>query len=632
MKNAVIYARYSSQGQNEQSIEGQIRICTEYAESQGYTVVRVYTDKARSGTNDHRPDFQKMIADAESGAFEQIIVYKFDRFARNRVDSIMYKAQLKKRYGIRVVSATEPVSDDEGGEFYEMFLEWNDEKYSQRLSKRVHDGLDTSVKNGTYCGGYLIYGYKLIDTDKRGNKGIIHRVAIDEEQAEIVRFIFTEYAHGTPKKEIADELNKRHVLYKGKPFTYRTFENRLSNRKYTGDCMHGKRVCTNTYPAIIDKATFAAVQKRLEKNKILAGANSAVEPYILTGKAFCGFCGDSMTAGGGTSHTGAKHYYYVCHSKRKGGCRKSSENKNTLEFTVANAVYEFLSRRENAEIVAQDTINYYEQRTCEDSLRSIEARIRHAKDEAEQLTNAFILARNDMLRANIERKMQEIEILIKDLSASKAQVELERGKKCTKEKIIDFIAEMLKCDPADKEYQKQLIDNLVYKVFVYDDHIITYLTFGNDKEIKEISLADNDKAIDELKVQPLSSLVPVIGVEPIRVISPPDFESGASANSTTPAKQFKCTSCADFCQAFFICYLNSHSVYRSYASSISRASVLSLSASSSGANTLIDDPKDNSFFTSPSVNGTSADATSFVPRSVTAFLPSQSIIASETVG
>ena len=271
-----------------------------------------------------------MISDADSGAFEQIIVYKFDRFARNRVDSIMYKAQLKKRYGIRVVSATEPVSNDEGGEFYEMFLEWNDEKYSQRLSKRVHDGLDTSVKNGTYCGGHLIYGYKLIDTDKRGNKGIIHRVAIDEEQAAVVRYIFTEYAKGTPKKEITDELNKRHVLYKGKPFTYRTFENWLSNRKYTGDCVHGKRVCTNTYPAIIDKATFAAVQKRLEKNKILAGANSAVEPYILTGKAFCGFCGDSMTAGGGTSHTGAKHYYYVCHSKRKGGCRKSSENKNNL--------------------------------------------------------------------------------------------------------------------------------------------------------------------------------------------------------------------------------------------------------------------------------------------------------------
>lgn len=140
-------------------------------------------------------------------------------------------------------------------------------------------------------------------------------------------------------------------------------------------------------------------------------------------------------------------------------------------------------------------------------MRSIEARIRHAQDEAEQRTNAFILARNDMLRANIEKKMTEQEILLKDLYASKAQIELERGQKQTKEKIIDFIVDMLKGDPTDKGYQKLLIDNLVYKVFVYDDHIITYLTFGNDKEIKEISLADNDKAFSAIKVQPLSSMV-----------------------------------------------------------------------------------------------------------------------------
>jgi DNA invertase Pin-like site-specific DNA recombinase len=121
---AVIYARYSSQGQNEQSIEGQVRICKEFAEQKGFHIVKTYIDKARTGTNDNRPDFQKMIGEAASGAFRHIVIYKFDRFARNRIDSIMHKAQLKKHFGIKVVSATEPVSDDEGGEIYEMFLEW----------------------------------------------------------------------------------------------------------------------------------------------------------------------------------------------------------------------------------------------------------------------------------------------------------------------------------------------------------------------------------------------------------------------------------------------------------------------------------------------------------------------------
>ena len=123
MNNCVIYARFSSHGQNEQSIEAQVRICKEYAENKGIKTVNIYTDKAKTGTNDARPAFQRMIKDAQSGAFQFIIVYMFDRFARNRRDSIMYKELLKEKYGIRVVSALEPIAEDEGGEFYEMFLE-----------------------------------------------------------------------------------------------------------------------------------------------------------------------------------------------------------------------------------------------------------------------------------------------------------------------------------------------------------------------------------------------------------------------------------------------------------------------------------------------------------------------------
>ena len=129
------------------------------------SVLKVKTSKVSRlksvyAKNDARPAFQRMIADAKSGAFQYIIVYMFDRFARNRRDSIMYKEMLKEE-GIKVLSALEPIAEDEGGEFYEMFLEWNAEKYSKRLSKRVRDGLDISAANGSYCGGTLIYGYKL---------------------------------------------------------------------------------------------------------------------------------------------------------------------------------------------------------------------------------------------------------------------------------------------------------------------------------------------------------------------------------------------------------------------------------------------------------------------------------------
>ena len=110
MENCVIYARFSSHGQNEQSIEAQVRICKEYAENKGLDVVNLYTDKAKTGTNDARPAFQKMISDAKTGAFQYIIVYMFDRFARNRRDSIIYKETLKEKYGVKVISALEPIA------------------------------------------------------------------------------------------------------------------------------------------------------------------------------------------------------------------------------------------------------------------------------------------------------------------------------------------------------------------------------------------------------------------------------------------------------------------------------------------------------------------------------------------
>lgn len=506
--NAVIYPRFSSHGQNEMTIEGQIRICREYAESQGYNVVGIYPEKARTGTNDSRPAFQRMIKDAASGQFQYIIVYMFDRFARNRHDSILYKEMLKRDYGIKVLSATQPISDDEGGEFYEMFLEWNDEKYSKRLSKRIKNGLDTCVENGTFTGSRVPFGYRLIDTDRKGKKGTIHKVAIDEEQAEIVRYIFTEYAKGVDKKVIADALNAQGKRVNGKQFSIRTFEKWLTNPKYTGEYYFGERLCTKTYPAIIDKLTFAEVQKRLASNKILAGANSAVEPYILTGKLFCGRCGTAMVSDGGTSCNGKKHYYYACKQKKKGLCHKSRENKDNLEMQVAQAVKDFLSDKRNADRAAADTIAYYEQRTGDNGLRSIETRITQAQQEVENLTNAFIEAKSALLRAGIEKKMQDFETLLADLQAQKSQIELERGRQVTKQQILAFVAELIKGEPTDKEYQRKIIDNLVFMVYVYDNEIITYLNFCVDKTIERVRLDETNAAIESLKnVQTLSPLL-----------------------------------------------------------------------------------------------------------------------------
>lgn len=503
MNNCVIYARFSSYGQNEQSIEAQVRICKELAQNKELKVINIYSDKARTGTNDARPSFQRMIADAKSGAFQYIIVYMFDRFARNRRDSIIYKEMLKEKYGIKVISALEPIAEDEGGEFYEMFLEWNAEKYSKRLSKRVRDGLDISIANGTYCGGYLIYGYKISLEMIDGKPGkVIKKVSINEEEAKIVKYAFEEYDKGIAKKDIAASLNAQGYRLKGKQFTGKSFDKWFLNEKYTGEFSFGGRICNNMYPEIVSKKLFESVKKRLNKNRHFAGGVATAKiDYILTGKLFCGICETDMVSDGGTGKTGKQHHYYTCKKRRKHECKKSRENKDNLEFYVTSCVVDFLRDKKNAEIAVNDVLNYYEKRTDINNLKSIESKIAHIQKEVENLADAFVKAKSSLLQNTIEKKMKEFEILLDDLHFQHAKLELEQGYKFAKQDILDFIGELLIGDKNDKKYQQKVIDNLVSKVFVSDDNTVVYLNIKGGEKTEAISLEDTKEAIKAVGVQ-----------------------------------------------------------------------------------------------------------------------------------
>ncbi len=492
MENGIIYARFSSQSQNEQSIEAQIRICSEFAENKGIKIVNTYADKAKSGTNDHRPAFQKMVSDAQTGAFKYIIVYMFDRFARNRRDSIMYKEMLKEKYGIKVLSALEPISDDEGGEFYEMFLEWNAEKYSKRLSKRIKDGIDTSIANGTFCGGVVPYGYKLeVEPSLTNPNKFVKRVVINEEEAKIIRFVFEQYDKGYTKKKIADMLNEEGYRFNGKPFVARSFDSRITNEKYTGEFKFGGRECKNMYPAIIDKDLFLRVQEKLNKNKhVLGGQETAKVPYLLTGKLFCGHCGSEMTADKAIGGSGKVHSYYVCKKKRKNECPKRREDKDNLENYVVSCVVNFLNDKSNAEMAVNDVFAYYEKRTEENNIKTIAAKIANIQNEADKLVDAFINAQSQLLKNKIETKMAEYEQLLSDLESQKAKLEFERGCKITKKDLLAFIDELLHGDINDKDYQKQIIDHLVSQVFVTDDNTTIFFNLRGGKDTEKLTIED----------------------------------------------------------------------------------------------------------------------------------------------
>ena len=122
LKTAVIYARYSCDQQTEQSIEGQLRVCEEYAQRNNILILNTYIDRAMSGTNDNRPDFQKMIKDSAKKSFDYVLVYKLDRFSRNKFEATIHKKTLKDN-GVKVLSAMENIPDTPEGIILESLLE-----------------------------------------------------------------------------------------------------------------------------------------------------------------------------------------------------------------------------------------------------------------------------------------------------------------------------------------------------------------------------------------------------------------------------------------------------------------------------------------------------------------------------
>ena len=163
-------------------------------------------------------------------------------------------------------------------------------------------------------------------------------------------------------------------------------------------------------------------------------------------------------------------------------------------------VQDFLSDKANIERAVTDTIAYYEQRTGADGLKSVETQIAKTTAAVENMTNAFIQAQNALLRQNIENKMREYEVLLQDLERQREQILAERGKQITRADVYAFVAELIKGDPNDKVYQKQLIDNIIAMVYVYDDCVIPYLTIGNDKSIQRTRLAECGRVQSQLLI------------------------------------------------------------------------------------------------------------------------------------
>ena len=455
MKTAVIYARYSSDSQSEQSIEGQLRVCEDYAKQNDIMIINTYIDRAMTGTNDMRPDFQRMLRDSARREWNYVLVYKLDRFSRNKYEATIHKNTLKNN-GVKVVSAMENIPDSPEGIILESLLEGMNQYYSAELAQKVKRGMKESRLKGNYQGGGLPYGYKVVDK----------KVLIDEEKAETVRFIFEQYSIGVYVKDIIMALTVRGVLYNGKPFAKNTVYNILKNEKYSGVYYHEDERVDNMYPKIIPTHIYETVRAKVEKNR--NGRRSTKAVYLFRHKMRCGCCGHPISADTGTARNGEVKRYYKCQGRKayRNGCEQSVYGKEALEGAIISAIIKELAKPHVINGIVKNLLKAQERYCAENPKLKTIIREKNKIDNA--LDNLISAIEQGIVSKTTNKRLHELE---EQQEALERELIIERSKtsvKMSESFIREYYEEALRLEAP------MIINMLVKEIVLYNDRIEIY--------------------------------------------------------------------------------------------------------------------------------------------------------------
>lgn len=476
---AACYVRYSSTAQDDGfSIEAQTNAIYAYAEKNGYDIQYYYEDKAKTGTNDNRPQFQQMIADAKQHLFECVIVHKGDRFSRNRLDATTYKNILKNN-DVEFISVTEDFGSGAEADMMEAMQEVLAEYYSKNLAREVRKGLNVLASKGLHTGGVPPLGYDVNEERK---------LVINESEAEIVRLIFNRYADNYTYNDIAKELNAKGYKTKaGNEFSIASFNSILSQRKYIGEYVYNRRSSKdmrgktnahkykaedeilripNAVPRIIDDATFEKVQARLALNKHDNGRRNTKSGYLLSGVIICGKCGFRYSGNCCKSRNNV-YYGYRCGKRQnhKIGCGNGEIERNRLETFVLEQMQKYLFsdqaikeivrrvneyRKETAEVSRDDIITYQKQ------LKNIDKQLKNITEAiAKGVGEDIMIEKINALNAS----KKDIQQRIKDLTVEEFPEAVEEDIRNALSKFKQFMQEnnYIEC----KRFIDQYIDSIV---------------------------------------------------------------------------------------------------------------------------------------------------------------------------
>jgi site-specific DNA recombinase len=482
---AVIYCRYSSNNQQETSITGQTRECEKYARENGFTVIRQYIDRAKSGTNDNRPEFQRMISDSRLGDFAAVLVYKQDRFSRS-VDDTGYYRKILYDSDVEVISVTEQYGDETANLYMDAFNRAGAELYSINLAKLVRRGMHEGALKCRHMGGVPALGY---DVDEE------HLYVINHEEARTVRIIFDMYTNNHSYNDIIKYLNDRgHRTKTGNTFGKNSIHGILSNEKYSGVYIFNRSAAKtkggrrnhhksktgkdiirieNGIPAIVTIEIFQQAQKIIKQRKKARGANKAKGIYLLQGLIRCGDCGSMYQGNRRRSSKGSLYISYRCSCKQnKMQCSNKEIKRDAVEGYVLYELEQNVLNLNNIPALVQNVNEqimlkreeFYDQvKPLQQELDAIDRKIANITKSVE---NGLVYDELISRLNNLQQRKSDLTIEIKQHESEVKTEELD-SKAVTKlfKKYLKIIR------GGDKKRIKQIIKEFVKEVTVYEDHV-----------------------------------------------------------------------------------------------------------------------------------------------------------------
>ena len=476
-----LYARFSSDNQRSESIDAQIRAMTQFCRQNHWQIVATYADEAKSATTDNRPQFQQMIADSNKGLFDIVLVHKLDRFSRDRYDSAIYKKKLKKNH-VRLCSVLERMDDSPESIMMESVLEGMAEYYSKNLGREVMKGMKETALQCKH-----------------------RHLTINEHEAEAVRIIFEMFAEGYGYTAIIKYLNEHDYHPKrGGIFGKNSLFSILANEKYMGVFVFNKATpkdsdgkrngnttkpqdqiirIENGCPAIISKELFHKVQKRKRANKRGAGRYHSKEFYLLTGKIFCGVCGERTQ--GNVRYSGRSKLRlatYRCDTLRK-FCNNKENNKDYLDVFVVELLRKeiFNSKKLRKRINAVNA--YVEQYNAQ--YQSLFEEINNQLEEVNQsLANITTAVEKGIITQTLVDRAEELEKQRSDLQTRLYNLHL---LETLEYRNFSYLIEDFQNMTRNTEEFRTFVQSYIKKVVTYPYHleIVLDVGFGVTDELTE---------------------------------------------------------------------------------------------------------------------------------------------------